>query len=153
MFKNILVPTDGSPSSQEAVRRVVSFAKEAGAAVTAFHAIPQYPTVLIGEAALRSSLTPEQFTTFRKYTESSEAQAQEILDFVSKLCRVAGVPCTKKTLTSNVVYQAIIDAATQAGCDLIFMASHGRSGIGALLLGSETNKVLAHSKIPVLVYR
>lgn len=153
MFKHILVPTDGSQFSHDAVRRVVSFAREAGARITAFHAIPEYPTNLLGEGALQNSLVPEQFVTLEQYAESSEARAQEILGFVEDLCREAGVPCTKLTLTSDVVYKAIIDAATQSGCDLIFMASHGRGGIGAVLLGSETNKVLAHTKIPVLVYR
>ena len=70
-----------------------------------------------------------------------------------QLCEEAGVPVERMSLTSDIPYQAIIDAANQAGCDLIFMASHGRRGFSALLLGSETNKVLTHSKIPVLVYR
>ena len=68
-------------------------------------------------------------------------------------CNAAGVPCNKLTLTSDIIYEAIIEAATTSGCDLIFMASHGRRGLKSLLLGSETNKVLTHSKIPVLVYR
>ncbi len=153
MFKHILVPTDGSPQSQDAVRRVVSFAKDAGARITAFHAIAEYSTSLLGEGALKNSLAPEQFTTVDQYTKSSEVRAHEVLGFVEDLCRAAGVSCTELTLVSDVVYQAIIDAAAQSGCDLIFMASHGRRGIGALLLGSETNKVLTHTKIPVLVYR
>ena len=71
----------------------------------------------------------------------------------AKLCAEAGVPCSTATVTTDVPYEAIIEASNQAGCDLIFMASHGRRGLGALLLGSETNKVLAHSKVPLLVYR
>ena len=85
--------------------------------------------------------------------EHAEGEAQGILGFVEDLCQKAGVVCTKITRTSNAVYEAIIEVATQNECDLIFMASHGRRGINALVLGSETHKVLTHSKIPVLVYR
>lgn len=147
MFKHILVPTDGSEFSQGTVRRAVSFAREAGARITAFYAKPEYPVTYYGEGALIDTTTPEQFA------EMAEQQAQQILRFVDELCIEAGVPCTKMTLTSDIVYEAIIEAATQSGCDLIFMSSHGRRGLTALLLGSETNKVLTHSTIPVLVYR
>lgn len=153
MFKHILVPTDGSEQSQDAVRRVVTFAREAGARVTAFHAKPEYRNRMIGEGALTDSMHPEQFTTPSQFDEIAEQQAQSILGFVEKLCQEAGVPCTKMTLTNNKPYEGIIQAATECDCDLIFMASHGHGGISALLLGSETNKVLTHTKIPVLVYR
>lgn len=147
MFKHILVPTDGSQLSQDTSRRAVSFAKETGARVTAFYAKPEYPVTYYGEGALIDSTTPEQFA------ELAEQQAQEILGFVERLCQEAGVTCNKLTLTSDIPYEAIIDAAREGGCDLIFMASHGRKGFSGLLLGSETNKVLTHSKVPVLVYR
>ncbi|ACV35434.1 universal stress protein [Accumulibacter sp.] len=147
MFKHILVPTDGSELSQETARRAVSFAKEAGARITAFYAKPEYPVTYYGEGALIDPTTPE------KFAEMAEQQAQQTLDFVVDLCRNAGVTVDTLAITSDVPYQAIIDGATQVGCDLIFMASHGRRGFTALLLGSETNKVLTHSKIPVLVYR
>ncbi len=147
MFKHILVPTDGSELSQETARRAVSFAKEAGARITAFYAKPEYPVTYYGEGALIDPTTPE------KFAEMAEQQAQQTLDFVIDLCRNAGVMVDTLAITSDVPYQAIIDGATQVGCDLIFMASHGRRGFTALLLGSETNKVLTHSKIPVLVYR
>ena len=153
MFKHILVPTDGSQQSEDAVRRVVSFAKEAGARVTAFHAKPEYRTHYIGEGALIDSTSPEQFTTPDQFDDISERQAQTILGFVEDLCREAGVPCTKMTLTNNKPYEAIIQAAAERDCDLIFMASHGHGGLSALLLGSETNKVLTHTTIPVLVFR
>lgn len=147
MFKHILVPTDGSELSQETARRAVSFAKEAGARITAFYAKPEYPVTYYGEGALIDPTTPE------KFAEMAEQQAQQTLDFVVDLCRNAGVTVDTLAITSDVPYQAIIDGASQVGCDLIFMASHGRRGFTALLLGSETNKVLTHSKIPVLVYR
>lgn len=147
MFKHILVPTDGSQLSQDAVCSAVSFAKEIGARVTAFYAKPEYPVTYYGEGALIDPTTPE------KFAELADEQAQEILNFVEQRCSEAGVPCAKLTLTSDIPYESIIDAATRSGCDLIFMSSHGRRGISAVLLGSETNKVLTHTKIPVLVYR
>ena len=83
----------------------------------------------------------------------ADQQAAEYVGEVEQWCKEAGVACASTTSTSDVPYEAIIDAAEKSGCDLIFMASHGRRGISGLLLGSETNKVLTHSKIPVLVYR
>ena len=83
----------------------------------------------------------------------ADEEATKILDYAKDLCLKAGVSCDCLNVASDIPYEAIIDAATQHDCDLIFMASHGRRGVGALLLGSETNKVLTHSKIPVLVYR
>ncbi len=147
MFKHILVPTDGSPFSQDTVRRAVSFAKDAGARITAFYAKPEYPVTYYGEGMLIDPTAPEQFA------QLADEQAQTVLEFVEQLCEEAGVHCTKLTLVSDVPYEAIIEASKQAGCDLIFMASHGRRGLSALLLGSETNKVLTHTNIPVLVYR
>ena len=147
MFKHILVPTDGSELSQDTVRRAVSFAKETGASITAFYAKPEYPVTCYGEGVLIDTTSPE------KFAELAEAQAQEILDFAANLCQEAGVPCTKLTAVSDIPYEAIIEAATNSACDLIFMASHGRRGFTSLLLGSETQKVLTHSTIPVLIYR
>ena len=147
MFKHLLVPTDGSELSQDTARRAVSFAREAGARITAFYAKPEYPVTYYGEGALIDSTTPEQFA------ELAEQQAQENLGFVENLCQQADVSCAKLELTSDVPYEAIIDAATQSKCDLIFMASHGRRGINGLLIAGETHKVLTHSKIPVLVHR
>ena len=92
-------------------------------------------------------------TTPEKFAELAEQQAQQVLGDVEKLCADTGVACSKLALTSDIPYEAIIEAADKSGCDLIFMASHGRKGFSGLLLGSETNKVLTHSKIPVLVYR
>ncbi|WP_303784578.1 universal stress protein [Azovibrio restrictus] len=147
MFKHILVPTDGSQLSQDAIKRAVAFARETGARITAFFAKPEYPVTYFGEGALIDPTTPE------KFAEMADQQASEILDFARAQCAEAGVECQTLSTTSDIPYEAIIEAAEQAGCDLIFMASHGRKGISGLLLGSETNKVLTHSKIPVLVYR
>ena len=147
MFKHILVPTDGSELSKATAQRAISFAKEAGAKVTVFFAKPEYPIAYFGEGALIDPTTPE------KFAELADQQATEYLGEVKKQCDAAGVECATIAATSDVPYEAIIDAAEESGCDLIFMASHGRRGISGFLLGSETNKVLTHSKVPVLVYR
>ncbi len=147
MFKNILVPTDGSPLSQEAVRKAVAFAKEAGARIVAFYATPEAPMAQYIEGIQVDKIVHEQ------YDKAVAQQAQTILGFVEGLCRDAGIACTVSKASSDSPYEAIIDAANANGCDLIFMASHGRRGISGLLLGSETSKVLTHSKIPVLVFR
>jgi nucleotide-binding universal stress UspA family protein len=147
MFKHILIPTDGSEFSMGTVRRAISFAKEAGARVCFFYARPDYPVAFYGEGALIDPTTPE------KFSEMAEQQAKTILGECETLARVAGVDCHTESVVSDIPYEAIIDCAERAGCDLIFMASHGRRGIAAMLLGSETQKVLTHSKVPVLVYR
>lgn len=147
MFKHLLVPTDGSELSQLAVRKAVDFACEIGAVVTLFYAKPGFPVAYFGEGALIDPVTPEQFSAM------AEQQANGVLQAGLALCQSAGVACSSLATVHDAPYEAIIEAAEQVGADLIFMASHGRSGISALLLGSETNKVLTHSKIPVLVYR
>ncbi len=147
MFKHILVPTDGSELSQVTARSAVAFAKEAGARVTVFFAKPEYPIAYFGEGALIEPTSPE------KFAELAEQQAAQYLGEIQAMCAEAGVECATTSAISDVPYEAIIEAATKAGCDLIFMASHGRRGISGFLLGSETNKVLTHSSIPVLVYR
>jgi len=147
MFKHILVPTDGSPLSETTVSRAISFAKDAGARITFFYAQPDFPMPIYGEGALIDPTTPEQFS------KSAEAEATRILDSAKSAADAAGVAADTDTVVNEVPYEAVIDAAERHGCDLIFMASHGRRGIAGLLLGSETQKVLTHSKVPVLVYR
>jgi nucleotide-binding universal stress UspA family protein len=147
MFKHILVPTDGSALSGETVRKAVDFARDTGARITFFYAKPDYPVAFYGEGALIDPTTPE------KFAEMAEKQAREILSAAQDEAAGAGVGCTTASTTSDVPYQAIIEAAERNGCDLIFMASHGRRGLSGLLLGSETQKVLTHSKVPVLVFR
>lgn len=147
MFKHILVATDGSDLSTETVRRAVEFAHETRARITFFFAKPPYPISFYGEGALIDPTTPERFA------EMADEQAKEILTRCEGLAKEAGVVCASSALTADIPYEGIISAAETGGCDLIFMASHGRRGLSGLLLGSETQKVLTHSKIPVLVYR
>lgn len=147
MFKHILVPTDGSPLSSDTVKRAIAFAKETGARVTFFFAKPDYPVAFYGEGALIDPTTPD------KFAEMADKQAQEILAAHEASAKAEGVASASLSSVSDIPYEAIIAAAETSGADLIFMASHGRRGISGLLLGSETQKVLTHSKIPVLVYR
>ena len=147
MFKHILVPTDGSALSASAVSRAVTFARASGARITFFYAQPDFPMPIYGEGALIDPTTPEQFA------KSAAAEAQSILAKAKAIADADGVVAATDTVVNEVPYQAVIDAADRHGCDLIFMASHGRRGIAGFLLGSETQKVLTHSKTPVLVYR
>ncbi|NMG34555.1 universal stress protein [Azoarcus sp. TTM-91] len=147
MFKHILVPTDGSPLSESTVSRAVSFAKDAGARITFFYAQPDFPMPIYGEGALIDPTTPEQFA------KAASQEAARILERATAAASAEAVVSATDTVVSEVPYEAIIEAADRHGCDLVFMASHGRKGIAGLLLGSETQKVLTHSKTPVLVYR
>lgn len=147
MFKHILVPTDGSALSDSTVARAVSFAKETGARITFFYSQPDFPMPIYGEGALIDPTTPEQFA------KSAASEAESILSKARGAAEASGVAADSDTAVNEVPYEAIIEAADRHGCDLIFMASHGRRGIAGLLLGSETQKVLTHSKTPVLVYR
>ena len=146
MFKNILVPTDGSELSSGTVRRAVSFAKDAGAQIVFFYAQPDFPMPIYGEGALIDPTTPEQFA------QAAAGEASRILDQARAVAEAAGVNAVCDTVVNEVPYEAIIDAANRHSCDLIFMASHGRRGLASLLLGSETQKVLTHTLIPVVVY-
>ena len=147
MFKHILVPTDGSPLSRAATERAISFAREAGACITFFCAVQALPKFYYGEGTIFDPESPKRFH------KAAESMAKTVLEDAEKLARDAGVECATLALTSDEPHEAIIQAADRCGCDLIFMASHGRRGIQALLLGSETRKVLTFSKIPVLVHR
>ena len=130
-----------------AIHKAIEFARETGAKITFFFVQPDYPIAFYGEGALIDPATPD------KFTELTNTQANDILTTAKQQATAAGVPCTTRTTVSDLIFMAIIEAATDSGCDLIFMASHGRRGISGLLLGSETQKVLTHSKVPVLVWR
>ena len=147
MFKHILVPTDGSPLSHDAIVRAVSFAKESGARITFFYAQPDATAAYDGIGAISSPHLTQELR------ERLDGAAREILDAAEKVAQEAGLACQRVALVGSRPYELIIQAAQANGCDLIFMASHGRRGVSALLLGSETSKVLTHSRIPVLVYR
>jgi len=147
MFKHLLVPTDGSQLSQDTVARAIAFAGEAGARITFFCAGQRIPAIYLGVGAISDPHAAQ------RYHDDVDAQAQTLLDACAGQAAAAGVACETLTMSSDQPYLAIIEAAQRCACDLIFMASHGRRGFSALLLGSETHKVLTHSTIPVLVYR
>ena len=146
MFKHILIPTDGSELSEKAVKAGIDFAKTIGAKVTGFRAIDLYPWAY-GDYVPLDVYSPEQ------RAEQEIALGNAILKSVTDYAKSAGVTCEVFHAKSVVPFEGIIKAAEDKGCDLIFMASHGRRGLAGLLLGSETVKVLTHCKIPVLVYR
>jgi nucleotide-binding universal stress UspA family protein len=145
MYKNILIATDGSELSGKAVQHGIALAKQLGAKIT----------------VLTVTLPFHIFTLDPQVVEDIEAQfkkrvqedAAKTLTAVASTAKSVGVACETVSVEHEHPYQAIIDTATSRGCDLITMASHGRRGVSAIVLGSETVKVLTHSKIPVLVQR
>lgn len=139
MFKRILVPTDGSAASRAAVDAAVALAHDTGAEIVGFHAIPMRP---LFSSVLGVLAAP-----------GNRAQAQEYLGYLKRRAAQAGVAATVVTETSDAPSGQIIKTARDLQCDLIVMGSHGRSGAAALLLGSQTQAVLTHSAIPVLVIR
>ncbi len=148
MYKHILVPTDGSRLSAKAVKAAARLAKTLGAKLTGLYVIPPYVPPMYGEAVV---YVPE--VSPKRYKELSEKEAKKALAAVEIEAQTAGVPCKVVSLTADQAWQGIIRTARAKKCDLIVMASHGRRGLTGLLLGSETTKVLTHSKTPVLVCR
>lgn len=148
MFKHILLPTDGSKLSDRAVQRGLEFAKAIKARVTTVHAVPEFRMIV--EEGFVSPMTAE---LKKRFESESQQHAKKMLAKVEKAAKTAGVKCEAVAVVSDFPYQQIIDTAKKKKCDLIIMASHGRKGLSSLLLGSETAKVLTHSKIPVLVVR
>jgi len=148
MFKHILVSTDGSKLSGKAIRTAVRLAGATGAKLTGAYVIAPFVPPVYGEgAAYMPGLSP------KRYKEATEREARKALAAVEIEARTAGAEYGSAMLTANSPWEGIIRAAKAKKCDLIVMASHGRRGLAGLLLGSETAKVLTHSKIPVLVCR
>lgn len=147
MFKHILIPTDGSELSDKAIAAGVEFAREVRARVTGFTAVPEY------KVPSQIELMSKHGISMPQYEEQARHQAAAALHKIAECARAAGIEYDEEFVQSDIPHEAIIRAAERHGCDLIFMASHGRSGISALFHGSETQAVLAHSKIPTLVYR
>ena len=145
MYKHIWIPTDGSEFSNKAVLQGSALARAIGARVTIVTASPTFQT--FAPDPFMAVTTPEQMR------QICGNDALEMLAAAAETAKRTGAPCDTVHVEDDRPYQAIIDTATKRGCDLIFMASHGRKGLSALLLGSETIKVLTHSKIPVLVCR
>ena len=142
MFKHLLIPTDGSELSEAAIQAGVQFAKTINAKVTGFYAMPMFNMLVHGPAG-----------SIEDFVRDCKAHADRFLAVITRAAKAADVPCETALQTSDQPYEAIIATAKEKGCDLILMASNGRRGVQAFLLGSETQKVLTHSKIPVLVFR
>lgn len=147
MYKRILIPVDGSPLSKKAIREGVKIAKLSGAKVTGFYSPPEYEVLIYGE------YVPPDLMTREDYEERAAQQAAKVLAAVVKEAEAAGVTVDTVVVASRMPWEAIVETARKKRCDLIVMASHGRKGLAGVLLGSETTKVLTHSKVPVLVCR
>lgn len=147
MFKNILIPTDGSALSRRAVKAGVALARTMGARVTGFYSPEQYEILAYGE------YFPPDLMSRAEWENRSKKTAARFLAAIEKEAIAAGVKYSGFFLDSLSPWEAIIEAAKKKKCDLIFMASHGRTGLTGLLLGSQAAKVLSHSRIPVLIYK
>ena len=144
MFKRILVPTDGSELSEKAIAGAIDYAKTAGAAVVAIGVNVMWEPYLYGDTWMANVPT---------IMEESKKRMAETLALVDRAFEAAGIPHETVSVEDEHPWKAILETAKQHGCDAIFMASHGRHGLDALVLGSETHKVLTHSTVPVLVFR
>jgi len=147
MYKHILIPTDGSPTAEKAVVAGIDYAREVGAKVTLFTAVPEYH--IPGEAELMS----HRGLSLAEHESRSRQQAGETLAAAAARATSAGVAFDTDYAQSDRPSEGIIDAARRHGCDAIFMSTHGRQGLAKLWHGSETIAVLTHTDIPTLVYR
>ena len=145
MYKSILIPTDGSELAEKAVRDGISLSKAIGAKITVLTVTIPFHIFAIDPQTIED--------TQPQYNKRMKEHASKILGVAANAAKAAGVACDTVHVEHQHPYRAIIDTATSKGCDLIEMASHGRHGVSAILVGSETVKVLTHSKIPVLVHR
>jgi len=148
MYKHILIPTDGSPTAEKAVEAGLGFARESGARVTLFTAVPEYQVPSEAELMAR-----HRVVSVEEHNRRSQMMARSVLGPAEERARGAGIPFDSDYVQSNRPSQAIIAAARGHDCDAIFMATHARTGLAKLWHGSETEEVLTGSAIPTLVYR
>jgi nucleotide-binding universal stress UspA family protein len=148
MYEHILLPTDGSKLAGKAVKQGIALAKSIKAKVTVLNVAPEFQMVID-----EGFVIPNAMDIKKRYDDETAKQAKRIADAVKAMAHSAGVKCDAVIVTGGRPYDVIIRQAKKARCDLIMMSSHGRKGLQSLLLGSETVKVLTHSKIPVLVVR
>ena len=148
MFKHLLIPTDGSALAAKGIKAGVKLARTLGAKVSGVYVIQPYSAPMYAEASM---YVPG--SAFADYYRASKTQAKKALAVVEREAAKAGVRCTGRVIEDLQPWQGILKAARKAGCDALVMASHGRGGLGGVILGSQTARVLAHSKLPVLVIR
>lgn len=146
MFKHILMPTDGTAHSERAIERGIELAKLCGAKVTGIHVMPDYRMMVAGVEMLPTGVDANMDLQARE-------QAKHFLSFVQKTADAAGVPCNTVIAEGQQPYDAIVDCANDRGCDLIVMTSRHRTGLAALIMGSEASRVLHRASIPVLTFR
>ena len=146
MFKHILLPTDGSPVANKAAKAGIALAHRLGAKVTAYCAVEELQPIYV------ESYTFDQ-KTIDDLEERARKTGQKRVDAIGKMAKAAGIPFASLVTKAHTPYEGIIDAAKKRKCDVIFIASHGRRGLSRLVMGSVTQKVLSHSRIPVVVYR
>lgn len=147
MYKNLLVATDGSKLSDKALIHAIGLAQAVGAKLIAFYAAPDYPMPAYADGVVYEPVTRKE------YAKLASEDAQKILEAAATKAAAAGVECKTYHTIAAAPWEAILAAAKKHKCDGIVMASHGRRGLSAVLLGSETQKVLTHSKLPVIVVR
>ena len=147
MYTHILVATDGSKLSAKAVTHAIALAQALGAHLTGFYASPDYPLPVYADGVVY-----EPFSR-KEYAAKCKKDAAKILDAAATKAKLAGIAFASAHAISASPWEAILAAAKRHKCDAIVMASHGRRGVSALLLGSETQKVLTHSTVPVIVVR
>jgi len=147
MYKHILVATDGSKLSQRAVTHAIALAQALGAKLTAFYASPDYPLPAYADGVVYEPVSKKE------YAALANQEAEKILGTIAEKAQAGGLECATVHTIAPAPWEAILNAAKKAKADAIVMASHGRRGVSALLLGSETQKVLTHSKVPVIVVR
>ncbi len=147
MYKQILVATDGSKLSTKAIVHAIALAQAMGAKLTAFYASPDYPLPAYADGVVYEPVSKKE------YTALAEKEAAKIFEPIVAKAAEAKVPCETVHTIAGAPWEAILAAAKKAKADAIVMASHGRRGVSAMLLGSETQKVLTHSKLPVIVVR
>lgn len=147
MYKHILIPTDGSELAEKAVASGIEFAREAGAKVTLFTAVPEY------RVPSEADIWAKRVQSLEDYAREAHDRAETALAHGAALARAAKVAFDTDYAESDRPAHAIVAAARKHGCDAVFMASHGRSGLSRFVHGSETNEVINESDLPTLVYR
>ncbi|MFN5117948.1 MAG: universal stress protein [Cyanobacteriota bacterium] len=147
LYSHLLVPSDGSELSARAVDQALALASALGARITFLHAQPRAPLPVVGMGEILDARTIEALIA------AGLRESDHILSQASEAAAAAGVAVSCERVNSDLPHRAIVETAARLGCDLIVMASHGRRGLGGLLLGSETQRVLVQSSCPVLVVR
>jgi nucleotide-binding universal stress UspA family protein len=147
MYRHLLAATDGSELSSHAIDHAIGLARSLGAKLTLLHVAGQYPPPMLVDGTVFPTLPLEE------HEAAAAKQSQQILDPCVARAKAEGVACDALHESDNAAWHAIIETATRAECDVIVMGSHGRGGLASLIMGSQTQKVLHHTNLPVLVVR